>query len=194
MTDAALLHRLRRDIDQTGYYPDLVSDALATALGGESLQSYLVQHEATFDNEELRRHMTVLALTPSRLLVSHTDEHAADATYSAPYATTSTEAVRLHHVQSIVVTRVVTNPADHRPGGAAREVMLTIGWGAVSRIDLEPATCGDPACEADHGYTGASANDDLTLRVSEAADGAPVVAQALLFAEAVSAATGHGLR
>lgn len=194
MTEAALLRRLRHDIDRYGYYPDLVADALATALGGESVTAYLVQHEATFDNEELRRHMTVLALTSSRLLVSHTDEHPPDGTYPQPYATTSTEAVRLQQVQSVVVTRVVTNPADHRPGGVAREMMLTIGWGAVSRIDLEPASCGDPSCEADHGYTGTAANDDLSLRVSEAADGAAVVGQALAFAEALSAATGHGLR
>lgn len=194
MTDAALLRRLRRDIDKSGYYPDLVADALATALGGEPVEAYVVQHEATFDNEELRRHMTVLALTPTRLLVSHTDEHPPDSTYQQPYATTSTEAVRLEHVQSVVVTRVVTNPAQHRPGGPSREVMLTIGWGAVNRIDLEPATCGDPNCEADHGYTGTSSNDDLALRVSEAADGGPVVVQALAFAEALSAATGHGLR
>ncbi len=194
MTDAALMHRLRRDIDKTGYYPDLVADAMATALGGEPVKAYLVQHEATFDNEELRRHMTVLVLTPSRLFVSHTDEHPPDGTYTEPYATTSTEAVRLQQVQSVVVTRVVTNPAEHRLGGAAREVMLTIGWGAVSRIDLEPATCGDPNCDADHGYTGAASNDDLSLRVSEAADGARVVAQALQFAEALSEATGHGLQ
>lgn len=194
MTDAAQLSRLRRDIEQTGYYPDLVADAMATALGGEPLRAYLVQHETTFDNDELRRHMTVLALTPTRLLVSHTDEHPADATYREPYATTSTEAVRLHHVQSVVVTRVVTNPAKHRPGGPAREAMLTIGWGAVSRIDLEPASCGDPTCDADHGLTGASSNDDLALRVSEAADGAGVVAQALQFAEALSEATGLGMR
>jgi len=194
MTDAALLHRLRHDLDKSGYYPDLVADAMATALGGEAVQAYVVQHEATFDNEELRRHMTVLALTPTRLLVSHTDEHPADSTYPHPYATTSTEAVRLQQVQSVVVTRVVTNPAEHRPGGDPREVMLTIGWGAVSRIDLEPATCGDPNCEADHGYTGTASNDDLSLRVSEAADGATVVAQTLAFAETLSTATGHGLR
>lgn len=194
MSDAALLHRLRQDIDQTGYYPDLVADAMATALGGEPVQAYLVQHEATFDNEELRRHMTVLALTPTRLLVSHTDEHPPDASYPEPYATTSTEAVRLNLVQSVVVTRVVTNPAEHNPGGAAQEVMLTIGWGAVSRIDLEPATCGDPTCDADHGYTGTASNDDLSLRVSAAADGVSIVAQALEFAGALSKATGHGLR
>jgi hypothetical protein len=64
----------------------------------------------------------------------------------------------------------------------------------VSRIDLEPAGCSDPDCEADHGYTGAASNDDLSLRVSEAADGADVVAQALAFAAVLSEATAARLR
>ena len=49
--------------------------------------------------------------------------------------------------------------------------MLTIGWGGVGRIDLEPAGCADPDCDADHGYTGVLASDDFSLRVSAAADG-----------------------
>ena len=71
--------------------------------------------------------------------------------------------------------------------------MLTIGWGAVSRIELEPATCGDPACEADHGYTGSSSNDDFSMRVAAAADGAEVVSQVVVFAEALSSATSVNL-
>jgi hypothetical protein len=76
-----------------------------------------------------------------------------------------------------------------KPGGPAAEVVLTIGWGAVSRIDLEPAACGDPQCDADHGYTGTASNDDLSVRVSEAADGAEVVRQVLAFSAALSEAT-----
>ena len=56
------------------------------------------------------------------------------------------------------------------------EVVLTIGWNALSHIELEPAYCGDENCEADHGYTGTLTADDLPLRVSEAADGADAVA------------------
>ena len=194
MSAAAVAQRLRRDIETTGYYPELVIDALQAAVGGEKVTSYVVQHETTFDVEELRRHMTVLVLTQTRLLASHTDEHPPNETYAVPFATSSTEAVRLDQVQSVVVTRLVTNPADHVAGGTVREVVLTIGWGAVSRIDLEPATCGDPACEADHGLTGTAANDDMTVRLSEAADGAEVVQQGLRFAEALSEATGHALR
>ena len=193
MTEA-LVGRLRGDIERSGYYPDLVSDALETSLAGENLISYVVHHEATFDRDELRRHVTVLALTPTRLIVGHTDEHGPDDSCPTAYATASTEAVRLERVDSVVVTRVVAQPEQHRPGGPSREVVLTIGWGAVSRIDLEPAACSDPECEADHGYTGTSSNDDLSLRVSEAADGPDVVRQALVFAAALSEATAARLR
>jgi hypothetical protein len=192
--DATLAPRLRADIERSGYYPELVSDTLETALAEEPVVSYVVHHEATFDHDQLRRHVTVLALTPTRLIVGHTDEHPADETTPTAYATASTEAVRLERIDSVVVTRVAADAAAHRRGAPMREVVLTIGWGAVSRIDLEPASCGDPQCDADHGYTGTASNDDLSLRVSEAADGAPVVAQALAFAAALSAATATRAR
>jgi hypothetical protein len=194
MTDSALGQQLRTDIQKSGYYPDLVADALETALAGEMLKSYVVHHEATFDRDELRRHVTVLALTPTRLIVGHTDEHPADDVNPRPSASASTEAVRIERVDSVVVTRVVTDPATHKPGGAAAEVVLTIGWGAVSRIDLEPASCGDPQCDADHGFTGTASNDDLSVRVSEAADGADVVRQVLAFSAALSQATADRVR
>ena len=147
-----------------------------------------------FDPPKLRRHLPVLALTPTRLIAGHTDEHPADETSSHAYATASTEAVRIERIDSVVVTRVAADAAKHKKGAPVREVVLTIGWGAVSRIDLEPASCGDPQCDADHGYTGTASNDDLALRVSEAADGAPVVAQTLEFAAALSQATAHRTR
>lgn len=195
MTDASTMHRrLRTDIERSGYYPALVADALETALAGEPLVSYVVHHEATFDRDELRRHVTVLVLTPTRLIVGHTDEHGPDDSCPHPYASASTEAVRLEKVDSVVVTRVAANPARHKAGGPMREVVLTIGWGAVSRIDMEPAGCSDPQCEADHGYTGTASNDDLSLRVSETADGPEVVTQTLAFAAALSEATAARLR
>jgi hypothetical protein len=138
--------------------------------------------------------VTVLALTPTRLIVGHTDEHPADDVTPVASASASTEAVRIERVDSVVVTRVVSEPAKHKPGGPAAEVVLTIGWGAVSRIDLEPAACGDPQCDADHGYTGTASNDDLSVRVSEAADGADVVRQVLAFSAALSQATAARTR
>lgn len=189
MADTGTREGLRLAIQEAGYYPDLVADMLETSLAGEAVNSYVVHHEPHFDRDELRRHVSVLVLTPTRLIVGHTDEYPSDDTHDVPYATTSTEAVPLDRVTSVVVSRTVTSPAAYRTGTPALDVVLTVGWGAMSRIDLEPATCGDPDCEADHGYTGALTSDDFTLRVSEAGDGVGRVRDLLTFARALSAAT-----
>ncbi|HEU4674483.1 MAG TPA: DUF5998 family protein [Motilibacteraceae bacterium] len=180
---------VRADIDRAGYYPALVADGLAVALAGEQVEAHLVHQETTFDADEVRRHVTVLALTPTRLVVTHTDDAPGERPGDPVVATSSAEAVALSRVSSVVVTRVVTDPARWEPGTAPGEVTVTVGWGAVSRLDLEPAACGDPHCEADHGYTGTSTADDLSLRVSAAAEGPSAVVQALDFAAALSAAT-----
>ncbi|KAB2810763.1 DUF5998 family protein [Pimelobacter simplex] len=178
---------LQAAINRTGYYPEVVSDAVTDALGGEPVVSYYVHHEPTFERDEVRRHQTVIVLTPTRLILAHTDEHAGDDLLPEPYTSTSTEAVSLRAVASVVVTRMTTNPtAGPRPPA---EAVLTIGWGAVSRIDLEPAGCSDPQCEADHGYTGTSSSDDFSLRVSAAADGTDAVGGLLSFAASLSALT-----
>ena len=190
-------HDLRTAIEQSGYYPDVVADAVGSALAGEPVVSFLVHHEPTIDErDEVRRHVTVLVLTPSRLILGHTDEHAPDDLLPAPYTSSSTEAVALAAIRSVVVNRMVANPASYAgrpiPAPGANEAVLTIGWGAVGRIDLEPAGCADPECDADHGYTGVLTSDDFSLRVSAAAEGPEAVANLLGFADALSARTGSG--
>jgi len=178
---------LRDAIHRTGYYPDVVTDGVVSAVAGEDVVSFYVHHEPTFDRDEIRRHLTVVVLTPSRLVFAHTDEHDADDLIPEPYTSTSTEAIALSQVRSVVVTRMVTNPTS---GPApASEAVVTIGWGGVSRVDLEPAGCGDPDCEADHGYTGVLASDDFSVRASATADGAEAVAGLLSFADSLSART-----
>lgn len=178
-------------IDKTGYYPQVVAAGVRAAVAGEDVAAYLVHHEPTIERDEVRRHITVAVLTSSRLILCHTDEHAPDDLLPEPYTSTSTEAVSLATVRSVVVNRMVANPASHR--GSAQplpsEAVLTVGWGGVSRLDLEPAGCADPECEADHGYTGVLASDDFSLRVSSAADGQDAVDALLGFAEALSART-----
>jgi hypothetical protein len=187
-------HDLRVAIEKSGYYPDVVWDAVSSALAHEQVVSFLVHHEPTIDErDEVRRHVTVLILTPSRLIIGHTDEHAPDDLLPAPYTSSSTEAVTLSAVRSVVVNRMVANPTSYtgravsEPG--ADEAVLTIGWGAVGRVDLEPAGCSDPDCEADHGYTGLIASDDFSLRVSAAAEGPEAVVNLLGFSDALSART-----
>jgi Family of unknown function (DUF5998) len=180
---------LREAIEHTGYYPEVVRDGVQAAVAGEQVVSYYVHHEPTFERDEVRRHLTVVVLTPSRLILAHTDEHAPDDLLPEPYTSTSTEAITLSSVRSVVVTRMTANPSDG-PSKPA-EAVMTVGWGGVSRIDLEPAGCSDPQCDADHGYTGVFASDDFSLRVSAAADGGDAVGGLLSFAESLSAGT-HG--
>ncbi|HEX6148657.1 DUF5998 family protein, partial [Nocardioides sp.] len=128
---------LRRAIERTGYYPEVVADGVAAAVAGEAVVSYYVHHEPTFDRDEVRRHLTVVVLTPSRLILAHTDEHEGDDLLPEPYTSTSTEAIALSSIRSVVVTRMVTNPT----AGAGRpaEAVVTLGWGGAGRLDLEPA-------------------------------------------------------
>ena len=66
---------LRRAIDRTGYYPEVVADGVDAAVAGEQVVSFYVHHEPTFDRDEVRRHLSVVVLTPTRLVLAHTDEH-----------------------------------------------------------------------------------------------------------------------
>jgi Family of unknown function (DUF5998) len=178
-------------IEKTGYYPQVVAAGVRSAVAGEEVASFLVHHEPTIDRDEVRRHITVVVLTGSRLILCHTDEHAPDDLLPEPYTSTSTEAIRLSEVRSVVVNRMVANPATFDGGGepTPSEAVFTVGWGGVNRIDLEPAACADPDCDADHGYTGVLASDDFSLRVSSAADGQDAVDALLQFAESLSART-----
>jgi hypothetical protein len=178
---------LKAAIDRTGYYPDVVFDGVASAVAGEEVVDFYVHHEPTIERDEVRRHITVVVLTPSRLILAHTDEHAGDELLPEPYTSSSTEAISLSSVKSVVVTRMVTNPTEGPQPPA--EAVVTIGWGGVGRVDLEPAGCSDPQCDADHGYTGVIASDDFSLRVSSAAEGQGAVDELLVFAESLSAHT-----
>ncbi|HEX7536642.1 MAG TPA: DUF5998 family protein [Dermatophilaceae bacterium] len=193
---------LTKDIEAAGYYPSLVADVVESAVAGDDVVSHLVHQETTFDHDTVRRHITVLALTPTRLVVAHADDHAPEDDPGEPEdvdpqstaiatATATSECVPLSAVRGVMLTHVVTSPATYTPGSLGRELTLTLGWGAVSRVDMIPATCGDPNCEADHGYEGTVTTDDIGLRISADADGEPALAQAMMFARTLSAAIGR---
>jgi hypothetical protein len=187
---------LRAAIERSGYYPGLIVDVIGDALGNEPVTAFLVHHDAIFDpGLEVRRHMTVLALTPTRLIYSHTDENPPEEAGEVTQAETHTEAVRFSRVSSVSLTRVIPDPASYKPGVTLpSEVIMTIGWNVMSHLELEPAHCGDSTCEADHGYVGTITADDLTLRLSQAADGDEGVRQVLAFVAALSEATSRGDR
>ena len=105
---------LVEDVERAGYYPSLVNDALEAAIAGEEVRSYLVHPETTFDRVEVRRHVTVLVLTPTRLVVAHADDHDPDALSPEPYASASTEAVPIGRVTSSFTDA----PGTHRAGSS----------------------------------------------------------------------------
>jgi hypothetical protein len=182
---------LTRAIERAGYYPALVADVVQAALGGEDVVSHLVHQETTFDHEVVRRHITVLALTATRLVIAHADDHTDERPDHEDLATATTESVPLSAVRGVMLTHVVSTPQEYRPGSLGREITLTLGWGAVSRIDLMPASCSDPDCEADHGYEGSVSSDDISLRISADAEGEAALQQALGFARELSASIGR---
>ncbi|MFV0425730.1 MAG: DUF5998 family protein [Beutenbergiaceae bacterium] len=181
--------RLRADIERAGYYPEIVEDVLALALASEDVVSSLVHVETMLDRAEIRRHVTVMVLTPSRLVVAHVDDITSDDPEVAPAAAATTESVPIRHLRTIGLTHGFADPVGYRRGADISEVTLALSWGAVNRVELEPATCGDPGCEADHGYTGSVLPDDLVVRVSADAEGPDAVRAAIEFAAALSAAT-----
>jgi len=190
---------LQNEISRAGYYPALVTQIVEVALGGEQPLNYLVQAETTFD-ETIHRHLTVLVLTPTRLIAGHVDD-SDDEDDDTPMAMGTTDAIPLNQIRAVGLTHVITNPAHtanhhhkaEEPTAELAEMTLAISWGGQSRLEMGPATCGDPGCEGDHGYLGAIMPDDLLVRIASAADGPEATAKALDFARALSAATVTGV-
>ena len=178
-------------IERAGYYPQLVADVVSAAVADDEVVSHLVHQETTFDADAVRRHVTVAVLTTGRLVIAHADDHAADVDDAQQVATATSETVPLSAVRGVMLTHVVPEPERYAAGSLGREVSLTLGWGAVSRVDLLPATCGDPECEGDHGYDGSITSDDITLRISADADGDVALREALAFASRLSSAIGR---
>lgn len=161
---ASLPVELIAEIAECGFYPDLVTETARMGVGAQTVLDHLVQHEATFAGHELHRHLTVLLRTESQLVICHVDEGES----GRPEAMSTVECVALRAIDSVVVTRSLTDPEK---ATSLNEAWLTIVWGAAHRLDLGPAACDDPTCEADHGYAGVMAPDDITVRMSSQADG-----------------------
>jgi len=100
---------LVQQVELAGYYPELVLDTLRLAVGEEEILSGMVQAETTFA-EAVHRHLTVLALTPSRLIIVHVDDTPGDD--GSPGALATSEAVPLSRIRSMALTRGVVDPAQ----------------------------------------------------------------------------------
>lgn len=167
------------DLVAAGYFPQTAAISMERTLRGGRVLAHLVRPETTFDGAEVRRHLTVLALTRSHLLVTHLDDDPADSLNPSQVVAT-TERVRLERIAGAGLSQVFDTDGQEVRGTEA-EVTLGISWGAAGRIDLERAACEDPECQVDHGFTGTIAPADIALRVSALADGERAVAEAIAF-------------
>lgn len=180
---------LAGEIAQCGFFPQMIADSVASTLANEPIDRYLLHYQATFARENIGRHLSVLVLTPTRLIVTHTDEGADNSDHTALI---STEAVPLTRLGAVVLTRAVSHPEGFGTSEAhVVETWMSLNWGSVKRIDVEPARCSDPSCEADHGYTGTSAREDIMIRMSLAADGEDNVARMIDFATVLQQRVGQ---
>ncbi|WP_028278425.1 DUF5998 family protein [Arthrobacter sp. H5] len=179
----------RRDLDasleRAGFYPRLVADVVHDALDGREPLSHVVHLETHFERTEVRRHITVLVLTEDMLVITHVDDQQLDEAGEQMMAQISTESVPVSQIKSVVLSYLYAQPQDYKPSDPVRELTLAIAWSGGQRLDMGPASCGDPQCDADHGYTGTIAQEDIVLRVSSDADGLQAVQNAKAFARAL---------
>ena len=130
---------LVRKIEKAGYYPALVEDVLDIALAGEEVLAHLVHAETTFDLDTIRRHLSVVVLTPGRLIFVHADDHGGDEEHGdEAHGIASSESVPLSAVRSVMVAHVVAQPEKYRPGSLGRSRLTLRRRGTA---DGRPGSC-----------------------------------------------------
>ncbi|WP_324603537.1 DUF5998 family protein [Phycicoccus elongatus] len=105
------------------------------ALGGEPVVAHLVHQETTFEHEAIRRHITVLGLTESRLLIVHADDHQDD-----PHGPVDVATARHERVGA-----VARRARRHAHACRARPAELCAGI-LGSRAHAHPRVGGRQAC------------------------------------------------
>lgn len=168
----------RDEIEHVGFYPEVVLRALRRHLGEEEPLAMISQLDAAFDHDTMFRHLTVAAVSATHLLQVHVDELDEGA------AMVATQLTALSQVRGIAVVETVSDAASAQ--GTPQEVSIAVNTGGQRRVDLEPVHCDDPECTADHGYSASSYPDDLSLRVSLAANGEEDLARAEHFVDVLT--------
>lgn len=179
---------LTHDIQQAGFYPELVLDTVAEALDGLEPTAHLVQVETHFDQNEVHRHITVMVVAGEYLLVAHLDDQALDEEGQQVLAHVSVETLHVSKLTTLTVSYSYPQPQEYVAGHPVSEVSILIAWTGSHRLDIQPAGCDDPGCEDNHGYTGVVPREDMLIRISASADGDEATQQARNFARALRSA------
>lgn len=181
---------LDSELARAGFYPHLIADLLEDELDGAEPLRHLLHLETHVERGEVHRHASILVLTREDLVILHVDDHQPE-DGQEPVANVSVESVALPRIDSVVVSAVYPRPHEHVKGTSPRELTVGIAWSGGSRLDLGPAGCADPQCDADHGYSGQSTREDLVMRISAEADGVEHLNEARRFVRALRRVSGE---
>ena len=161
-------------IERGGFYPKAVQRALRRALGTAEPLATLCQVDTVFDRGSVFRHLTVASLTDRAIVQLHVDE------MDGGSATIATAVHRVGDIAGYSTMEVYTDPEN---ASGLSEMTIALDLKGARRLELEPARCDDPNCMADHGLTGTSFPDDMTFRISAAADGQDALDEAMVFVD-----------
>lgn len=180
-TPSTLPRHVLEDLSAAGFYPQMAAAVIGDSLFDEDILAHVVHVDTHFDMDTVHRHVTVLMLTGTRLLLTHIDDDVAGPD-DVSQARATTEDIELHRLKTVLIGQSFADPSHYQPEQRPTEVTLTLSWGALTRVETFPESCGDPECEGDHGYGGTLTREDLSLRVSALADGQSAADNALAFA------------
>jgi hypothetical protein len=162
---------LRRQLEAVGYFPQIIGDAVELALAGQAPTAFHVHPDVAFGHGTIGRHLSVLVLTASRLIVAHADDHTPDDGGPAAVAV-STEAIPLGEIKAVSLSHIYAAPEEYQPGTAPAALRLAVSWGVTRMLDAEPVGCPDPDCVADHGISGTITSEDISLSINAEIAGA----------------------
>ena len=164
--------QLVADIKHAGFYPDLVLEVVDEALADMNPDAHFVQHETHFSRDDFHRHITVMVLCGDFIVFAHLDDQHLEGDAQGTVAHVSVEAVHLSDLNAVTMSYGFSQPQAYNAGNTApTEISFQIAWTGSLHLELAPAGCQDPQCNADHGYTGDARREDIAVRVSATADG-----------------------
>ena len=187
--------QLVADIKHAGFYPDLVLEVVDEALADMNPDAHFVQHETHFSRDDFHRHITVMVMSGDYNVFAHLDDQHLQADPKATVPNLSLDAVHLSDLNAVTMSYGFSQPQAYNAGNTApTEISFQIAWTGSLHLELAPAGCQDPQCNADHGYTGDARREDIAVRVSATADGPESVYRAQHFARALHRARMRAAR
>ena len=162
---------LRSDLERAGYFPDLVADVAGRGARPVSPSCPTsCTPETTFDADAVRRHITSLVLTQSRLVVAHADDHApgrAGRRRSSRTRPRPPSRCRCPSVRSVVLNHVVPLPQAYRRGSGSPRADADdrLGRGQPRSTWSRPPAA-TPTARPTTATRARLSADDISLRVS----------------------------